>query len=112
MAAEKHLKELPLQPKIWSSTTLYNQEMKQERRHWFEEFKSNNILNAQSVLRFHKTAGRGNDDFGVVMNRGFVKTTSITQIEKFGESFEMYNENLQNKKIASKSFHLPEIVND
>ena len=86
--------------------------MKQERAQWFEAFKSEKTLNAQSVLRFHKTAGKDNDDYGVVMNRGFVKTTSITQIEKFGESFEMYYENLQNKKIASKSFHLPEIVND
>ncbi|MFD0837290.1 NRDE family protein [Mariniflexile aquimaris] len=110
--SEKHLKKLPLQASIWSSTTLYNSEMKQARAQWFEAFKSEKKLNAQSILEFHKTAGKGNDDYGVVMNRGFVKTTSITQIEKFGESFEMYYENLQNKKIASKSFHLPEIVND
>ncbi|WP_445737436.1 NRDE family protein [Mariniflexile sp.] len=106
--AEKHIKALPLEPKIWSSSTLYNPEMKQQRWQWFEDFKLENSLNAQALLRFHKTAGIGNQDYGVIMNRGFVKTTSITQIEKFGESFEMYYENLQNKTISSKSFHIPE----
>ena len=104
---EKHLQELPLEPRIWSSTTLYNAEMKQERLQWFEDFKTENKLDAQSVLRFHKTAGEDNKDYGVIMNRGFVKTTSITQIEKFDESLEMYYENVLNKTISSKSFHLP-----
>lgn len=109
---EKHFKELPLEPKVWSSTTLYNVEMKKERIEWFEGFKAENNLNAQDVLRFHKTAGKDNEDYGVIMNRGFVKTTSITQIEKFDTSLEMYYENLQNNKISSKSFHFYERVND
>lgn len=109
---EKYLKKLPLEPKMWSSSTLYNAEMKQERLQWFEDFKSENNLNAQSLLRFHNTAGSGNKEYGVVMKRGFVKTTSITQVEKFSESLEMYYENLQNHTISSKTFHLPETVND
>jgi hypothetical protein len=48
----------------------------------------------------------------VIMNRGFVKTTSITQIEKFSDSLEMYYENLQNNTISSKTFHLAETVNE
>jgi hypothetical protein len=109
---EKHFKELPLETKIWSSSTLYTAEMKQERLQWFEDFKAENNLNAQTLLRFHKTAGANNKEYGVVMNRGFVKTTSITQIEKFRESLEMYHENLQNKTISSKTFQLSETVND
>lgn len=110
--AEKHFKELPLEPKIWSSSTLYNANMKQERLQWFEDFKDENNLNAQSLLKFHKTTASDNKDYGVIMNRGFVKTTSITQIEKFSESLEMYYENLQNKTISSKTFHLSETVNE
>jgi hypothetical protein len=109
---EKHFKELPLEPKIWSSSTLYNAEMKKERLQWFDDFKSETSLNAQSLLGFHKIAGKGNKDYGVIMNRGFVKTTSITQIEKFNESLEMYYENLQNNTISSKTFHLTETVNE
>jgi uncharacterized protein with NRDE domain len=110
----KHLKELPLEPKIWSSSTLYNPEMRQERLEWFENFKSENEnnLQAQSVLRFHKTAGIGNEDYGVVMNRGFVKTTSITQVEKMNESFEMRYENLQNNLVSTKTFHISEAINE
>ncbi|MEN3322842.1 NRDE family protein [Mariniflexile soesokkakense] len=109
---EKHLKELPLEPKMWSSSTLYTSEMKQERQQWFDDFKAENDLNAQTILKFHKTAGANNKDYGVIMNRGFVKTTSITQIEKFSESLEMYHQNLQNKTITSKTFHFPEIINE
>lgn len=102
----KHFKELPLEPKIWSSTTLYTDTMKAERFQWFEDFKSKNSLNAQSLLKFHKTTETGNKDYGVVMNRGFVKTTSITQIEKFSESLEMCCESLQDNTISSKTFQL------
>ena len=109
---DRHFKELPLEPKIWSSSTLYNTNMKQERLQWFEDFKSKNVLSAQTLLKFHKTTASNNKDYGVVMNRGFVKTTSITQIEKFRESLEMYYENLQNKTISSKTFQLPATVNE
>ncbi|MBP0905531.1 NRDE family protein [Mariniflexile gromovii] len=109
---KKHFKELPLEPKIWSSSTLYTTEMKLERQQWFEAFRDDHILNAQSLLAFHKKTKPENKDYGVIMNRGFVKTTSITQIEKFGDSLEMYHENLQNKTISSKTFQLPTAVND
>ncbi|MFD0991490.1 NRDE family protein [Mariniflexile jejuense] len=107
----KHLVKLPLEPKIWSSSTLYNKTMKEERLQWFEDFKVASPLDAQSLLKFHKTTAINNKDYGIVMNRGFVKTTSITQIEKFDESFEMYHENLQNGTISSKTFKLSQVVN-
>ncbi|WP_372753100.1 NRDE family protein [Mariniflexile sp.] len=107
---EKHITNLPLEPRIWSSTTLYNDTMKAERLKWFEVFKNENEVNAQSLLKFHKTTEKDNKEFGVVMNRGFVKTTSITQIEKFNDSLEMYYENLQNNTISSKTFKLPQAV--
>ncbi|MFG6686334.1 NRDE family protein [Mariniflexile sp. HNIBRBA6329] len=109
---EKHFQELPLEPKLWSSSTLYDAEMKHERLQWFEAFKEENSLNAQSLLKFHKTTASDNKDYGVIMNRGFVKTTSMTQVEKFGDSLEMYYENFQNKTISSKTFHMSETVNE
>lgn len=108
----KHFKNLPLQPIIWSSSTLYNDAMKTERQEWFDAFKKANNLNAQSVLNFHKTTQIDNADYGIIMNRGFVRTTSVTQIEKFNNALEMYFENLQNNTISSKIFKLPEVVND
>ena len=45
------------------------------------------------------------------MNRGFVKTTSITQIEKRGNDVGMRYENLENKTVTIKTFNLPQVVN-
>ena len=110
--ATKHVAALPLEPKIWSSSTLYNEAKKKERLQWFEDFKIASTLDAQSLLKFHKTTALHNKDYGIIMNRGFVKTTSVTQIEKFDESLEMYHENLQNGTISSKTFQLSQTVNE
>lgn len=109
---QKHTKELPLEPKIWSSATLYSETMRNERLQWFETFKSENKLKSDTLLQFHKTAGAGNEDYGVVMNRGFVKTTSITQVEKTNDSLRMHYENLQNKAVTDTVFNLPQTVNE
>ncbi|MFI1772521.1 NRDE family protein [Thalassobellus citreus] len=109
---QKYFRELPLEPKIWSSSTLYNVAMRKERLQWFEDFKTENALNASSILKFHKTAGNGNDDYGVVMNRGFVKTTSITQVKKQGDAIEMHYDSLQDNLVTSKTLNIPQIVNE
>jgi hypothetical protein len=109
---KKYVSELPLEPKIWSSSTLYNQPMKVERNQWFETFKKEHFLNSETLMQFHKTAGKNNDDYGVIMDRGFVKTTSITQVEKTADSIEMIYENLINQRVTKSQFNSPQIVND
>ncbi|MFD2725437.1 NRDE family protein [Hyunsoonleella rubra] len=109
--ATKYIKELPFEAHIWSSSTLYNGVMRTERQNWFKDFKSHHILDANSVMTFHKTAGKGNLDYGVIMDRGFVKTTSITQIEKTGGSVEMRYANLIKDIRTSKTFKFPQPVN-
>ena len=108
----KHFSELPLEPKIWSSSTLYNSNMREERLQWFEDFKSEYKLDAKTLSNFHRTAGKCNDHYGVIMNRGFVKTTSITQVEKRHDILEMRYENLQNNKEHIETFNIPQIVNE
>ncbi|WP_299552603.1 NRDE family protein [Seonamhaeicola sp.] len=110
--SKKHVSELPLEPKLWSSSTLYTEAMKKERQRWFKIFKAENDLNAESILTFHKEAGGDNEDYGVIMDRYFVKTTSITQVEKQGDAVDMSYENLQDGTIANKTFSLPQIVNE
>ena len=107
----KHFKQLPNESKIWSSSTLYSEDMKKERLSWFESFKNENELDATSILKFHKTAGKDHEDFGVIMDRGFVKTTSITQVVKETDVVKIRYENLQNKIITTKTFNLSEVVN-
>lgn len=107
----KHFIELPLEPRIWSSSTLYNETMQRERQQWFENFETLYDLDADSLLEFHKNTDVENMDYGVIMNRGFVKTTSITQVKKNGNTVDMHYENLESKTVTSKSFYLPEVVN-
>lgn len=109
---QKHLTELPLEPRIWSSATLYSETMKRERLLWFNDYKSQNNLNLESLMTFHKTGGTGNEDYGVIMNRGFVKTTSITQIVKNQDALKMHHESFHNKKVTEKDFNLSQTVNE
>jgi len=107
-----HFSQLPLSAHIWSSSTLYTEEKKQARRHWFKVFKSEKELTSRTLLDFHKTAGSPNKDYGVIMDRGFVKTTSITQVEKINNVVTMRYESLQDKSVSIETFKSPEIIND
>ena len=106
-----HFNKLPLETKIWSSSTLYSDEMKAERHQWFEDFKNDNALTSKSVLNFHSTE-TGNKDFGIVMNRGFVKTTSITQVEKNNDTLRMNYFDLQQDQHTAVNFKSPISINE
>ena len=107
-----HFKELALTSHIWSSSTLYTEEKKQSRKDWFADFKSKNKLTSSSLLDFHKTAGKGNLDFGVIMDREFVKTTSVTQVEKTDESITMRYESIVDKTVFIEAYKSPEVINE
>ncbi|MEP3839054.1 MAG: NRDE family protein [Algibacter sp.] len=107
----KHFVKLPLDSRIWSSSTLYNEGMQRERQQWFENFEAVNDLNAESLLKFHKIRDEKNLDYGLVMDRGNVKTTSITQIKKQGDNVVMRYESIEDATVTLKMFNLPEIVN-
>ena len=109
---EKHITKLPNAPKIWSSSTLYSKGMKAERLQWFNAFKIENELNTSSLLEFHKTAGNDNMNYGVVMDLGFVKTTSITQVDKVGDVVNMRFESLHDKTVTNTVFKFPQVVNE
>jgi hypothetical protein len=104
----KHITKLPLEPRIWSSSTLYTEQMKASRLEWFQAFKKDHELTPKIILDFHKTAGKGNQDFGVIMDRHFVKTTSITQVEKQDERITMEFLNLQKKTQSISNFIIDE----
>jgi len=108
----KHLKNLPVEPIIWSSSSLYNDEMKQERLQWFDDFKKEQELSSNSIMEFHKTAGQGNEDYGVIMDRFFVKTTSITQIAKVNNEVDMSFENLLTNSKTTEQFQFPISIDD
>lgn len=108
----KHFAKLPNKPKLWSSSSLYNLDMKAERQSWFADFLSDDDITAESILEFHSMAGKGNDEYGVVMNRGFVKTTSRTQVEKSNDQVTMLYQDLDKNIMKKVPFEIPLNINE
>lgn len=100
-----HIIKEPLLSKIWSSSPLYPKNIKSKREEWFSEYfiGKENVL-GEEILQFHKTAGEGNPETNLIMDRGFVQTKSITQIIKRGQTIEMYYEDLQTGKVFNSDF--------
>ncbi|WP_452227544.1 NRDE family protein [Lacinutrix cladophorae] len=110
--AQKHFSNLPKMARVWSSSTLYSKKMKEERKQWFDDFKNGTELTSAKALQFHKETNVKNTDYGVIMDRGVVKTTSITQVVKTKDSVSMVFENLQKNTTLSKSISFPETIHE
>lgn len=89
---EKSKLELDInQSHIWSSSTLYPQEIREKRASWFSAFlnttrgkaglsEAKPKVNPQEMFNFHRYTEEGNAENGLVINRnGALKTLSITQ---------------------------------
>tara|TARA_R110001583_G_scaffold50403_1_gene157301 strand:+ start:4375 stop:5082 length:708 start_codon:yes stop_codon:yes gene_type:complete len=97
-----HVKELPSsKAHVWSSTTLYTNSMKSEREQWFWDWLRNEKrVNQGSILKFHKTGGEGNLEYGLFMNRrNRVRTVSITQISGSRNGHKMKYFNLLDEEV-------------
>lgn len=87
---KKYLTKLAQEPKIWSSSPLYTDEMKQLRNNWFDNWlKENEVFTQENILEFHKTETLGNAEISPKMKRPFIETVSITSIEKRGKNISM-----------------------
>ena len=99
-----HVRELlSNEAHFWSSTTLYTKNMKLEREQWFRDWLDNEIhLDENTILKFHKTGGAGNMEYGLFMNRrGLVRTVSITQIVGSEEGHLMKYFNLLDEEVCN-----------
>ncbi len=84
---KKHIKKLGQEKHIWSSSTLYDEEVKQLRRDWFSKWELKD--KKQDILDFHHKAGIGNSNIDVIMKREKVGTVSITQCIKINGKIKM-----------------------
>ena len=85
----KHLKDLPQEAQIWSSSTLFTSEMKNSRTDWFKSWQNENIINKESILEFHHKAGIGDPNIDVILKRENVGTVSITLVSKDHDGLSM-----------------------
>ncbi|HEV8287232.1 MAG TPA: NRDE family protein [Chitinophagaceae bacterium] len=67
---------------IWSSTTLYEEQIVRKREQWFAAFLNKNPIPTQEdILHFHQFTGDGDRSNGLQMERkGLYSTVSITSI--------------------------------
>lgn len=96
-----HIIEEPLLAKIWSSSPLYLDRAKVKRQQWFSHFLTGKeALLKNEILEFHKTGGDGDIENNLIMDRGFVKTKSITQLVRNGDAVEMFYEDLETSETS------------
>ena len=98
-------------PAIWSSVTLYSDEVISQRRRWFEEWLAGQLeYSIGNAVDFHKTAGTGNIENDILMNRNnLVRTVSITSILKDPRRHEYYYEDIINRQQHSNRLPLKRI---
>ena len=63
-------------------------------------------------MNLYDYSAENNVEYGVVMDRGSVKTTSVTQVVKRKEEIFMSFENLQNNTVFSKTFLFSETIHE
>lgn len=86
---KKDIRILSHSSKIWSSSTLYDKEVKRKREERFKEFgKEFESPKLEEILGFHKSLGI--EDISEKMQEFKIQTTSFTSIIKNGDAISMY----------------------
>jgi hypothetical protein len=99
-------------PHIWSSATLYDEDVVSRRKSWFDKWNKFNAEPAiNDILHFHQFTGDGDSHNDLMMNRnGQVYTVSITGLElRSGSGFMKYID-LKNKLHFSQEISFRKIT--
>jgi hypothetical protein len=89
-------------PQIWSSATLYEPEVIEQRKQWFVEFlQQNPKIDLNKMLHFHHFGGNDDVENRFLMNRNNgLKTISITGIKKCESQSFIHHEDLITNKTS------------
>ncbi len=97
---QKRFSKLKNEPKIWSSSTLYSNKIREMRKKWFKDWIENNEFLSETILAFHSSE-IGDKEQAILMKRPTVETVSITSIKKEGTIVEMnYNDVVHSKSTT------------
>ena len=88
-------------PGIWSSVTLYTNDVIRRRKEWFEKWLLKDPgFHTANAVNFHKNAGTGDLHNDILMNReDQVRTVSITSVFRSNSVYEMYYEDIISGKV-------------
>lgn len=98
---QRHLRNLVFsEPNIWSSVTLYDDEIIRKRENWFHEWlKKDAPFTLERILDFHMFAGEGNKETDILMERADrIRTISITSIFNLEKNSIMYYKDILNRE--------------
>lgn len=101
---DRKIKELAMKEHIWSSSPLYSEEMKAKRIKWFKNLKESEGYNPKSLLDFHHNAGEGSKQYDLIIDRGFLKTQSISQVYNSSEELKFWYKSLMSEEITENYF--------
>jgi len=97
----KKFTPLELKATIWSSATLYSENIKKQRIDWFKNWTDDTSNIQDSILAFHHSE-IGDKEQSVLMKRSTIETVSITSIQKNNDSTSIiYNDLLAKKTYKS-----------
>ncbi|GHA27441.1 hypothetical protein GCM10007103_06030 [Salinimicrobium marinum] len=91
--SERHIQKLPLKNHIWASSFLYTPETRLERQQHFKTFSSGNNLTQEKIMNFHSSEDAEGGK-GLIIDKGILKTCSITQVERTSEEVKMIYKDL------------------
>lgn len=91
---------------IWSSVTLYTDEIRREREEWFTEFTTTRKnITAEDLQHFHMNNNSNNTENGLVINRNnIVKTFSVSQTVIEINKVNLFHFDLHSKEEFNSSF--------
>ncbi len=107
--AKKYCKQLKTyKPYIWSSATLYDEEVVKKRESWFSSFLNTNSNPSHAdILHFHQFTGDGNKSYDLQMQRSeLYSTVSITSISLTTDRGHMTYLDLKGHKRSECSIEL------
>ncbi len=103
----KHIRLLPRKPLIWSSSTLYTDEMKALRVEWFSQWiQENPSFEKEKITHFHLNAGVGDPITNLITERGFLRTVSNTCVVKRSDVLTIDYQDLVKKTSSEMEWNL------
>jgi uncharacterized protein with NRDE domain len=93
------------QSHIWSSSTLYSKEIRENRVELFQNFMVSNEISAEKIFQFHRYAKNDDSENGLIINRNNeMKTLSITQTVIEKNKVVLLYHDLQQQKDFTNTF--------
>lgn len=101
---QKHIAKHKNEPKIWSSSTLYTDEIKKLRNTWFQQWLCENEFTSEAILKFHHMETDDKEQ-SILMKRIHVETVSITSVKKIENTLELIYEDVVHSTKTSVNFN-------